>query len=190
MSTCLQPNNLNGYFGYWTDHYRLHPEQRKASQATTTRPTPNIEYQSYPENPEIPTCNLQSPSRNVEEKVGFCGSDTTVATLPAAWPRSQTIRGPANVKSLYQNVPNYYPMIYLERPVGTMYDYDVGLINPNRSSRHGMASYGFRAYPFQNLNVQEYRHYSDARLPVPDIRKWQHTPVVSEGTTEYLWNRD
>ena len=107
-----------------------------------------------------------------------------------SWNRSRTNRGPTSIKSLYTGMPNYYPMLTIERPQNSLYGADLGTIPPQLGDNQHRETYQYKVYPLTDRNIRERRPYSSDIIPYPTILDWQHVPVVEEGTTEYLRARD
>lgn len=96
-----------------------------------------------------------------------------------AFPMVSEFAGPSSLRSLYSG-PNFYPPQRRTRPVGTMYDMDLGELGFGGRRE----TYHFRAYPFHHRYAREIVQYRGDILPEPNIKAWQSNPVV-ESTTDW-----
>ena len=93
-----------------------------------------------------------------------CGVNEIYKTLPHPWPWESSVAGPASMKHIYSSVPNYYPPMRINRPVGTMYEADFSQIGP-----YGKRfSYHSKMYPLTHRHAREVRQYADYILPYVD----------------------
>ncbi len=90
-----------------------------------------------------------------------CGVNEIYKTLPHPWPWERSVAGPSSMKHIYSGIPNYYPPMYINRPVGTMYNADFSQIGP-----YGKRfSYHSKMYPLTHRHAREVREYADYILP-------------------------
>lgn len=121
------------------------------------------------------------PSKNE-----LCLVNETYQTLPppsinpASWPVEweKVTYGPTTVKHLYGKTPNYYPTQSIYRPVNTLYGHDFSEFHNSGVGKGKRIGYGYKPYPFTNINNREVRSYSDTILPTMDVRKFTSYPVL------------
>lgn len=90
--------------------------------------------------------------------------------------------GPTTLKRLYPSregsSPSHrYPPQTIVRPVDTLYGHDYSQYHTSGVGRGKRMSYHFKAYPNTDLNVKEYRHYSNFMIATPDVRNRTVYPV-------------
>lgn len=105
-----------------------------------------------------------------------CGVNEVYKTLPNPWPWESSIAGPTSMKHIYTGIPNYYPPMRINRPVGTLYDADFSLIGPY-GKRY---SYTSKMYPLTDRYAREVREYADYMLPYMEPEQSTVLPVTRD----------
>lgn len=99
---------------------------------------------------------------------------------PTAWETTAT--GPSTMKHIYTGIPNYYPLMKITRPVGTLYEHDYSQFHNTGVGRGKRISYHYKPYPLTDRNVRETREYADFILPYMDTRTFTKYPIQRDST--------
>jgi hypothetical protein len=122
----------------------------------------NIQSYNFPVYPVQPTYNED------------CDVNVLYKTLPEKQGWETVANGPSSIKSLYSNIPNYYPYQMKSRPVGTMYGQDNSQFHQSGVAKGKRIGYHAKLYPLTNRHVTEVRDYADSLIPyVNDVQKTQ-----------------
>ena len=97
-----------------------------------------------------------------------CSVNQVYQTLPSYTPWSINTAGPSSIKHLYTGKPNYYPMMKISKPVGTLYNTDNSQFVCSGIGKGKRLSYQYKPYPFTDKNVREVSEYADHLLPYAD----------------------
>ena len=107
-----------------------------------------------------------------------CGVNEIYKTLPSPWPWESSMAGPSSMKSIYTGIPNYYPPMRINRPVGTLYEADFSQIGPYGKR----LSYHSKMYPLTHRHAREIREYADYMLPYVSPEQSTLLPVTRDAS--------